>query len=88
MHDLNYSNFCLDSDHGHSHPMLAWDSMPPSGGSQVHTHMHGFVGRGHKLGHFRRHREIGVNVLFMYNGPKGEKLFLGRVEWEIVHFHP
>ena len=47
----------LDSDHGHSHPMLSWDCMPASGGSQLHTHMHGFVGRGHKLGHFRGHEE-------------------------------
>ena len=50
------SNY-LDSDFGHSHPMLSWDCMPASGGSQLHTHMHGFVGRGHKLGHFRGHEE-------------------------------
>ena len=37
--------------------MLSWDCMPASGGSQLHTHMHGFVGRGHKLGHFRGHEE-------------------------------
>ena len=67
MHNLNDSNFCLDSDQGHSHPMLAWDCMPPSGGSQLHTHMHGFVGRGHKLGHFRRCRETGLDFLFLLN---------------------
>ena len=37
-----------ESDKGHSHPMLTWDCMPASGGSQLHTHFHGFLGRGHK----------------------------------------
>ena len=72
MHNLNDSNFCLDSDQGHSHPMLAWDCMPPSGGSQLHTHMHGFVGRGHKLGHFRRYREIGEMSCLCTMVQKGE----------------
>ena len=56
----------LDSNQGHSHPMLSWDCMPPSGGSQIHTHMHGFVGRGHKLGHFRRCIEIGKNIIILH----------------------
>ena len=38
---------------GHDHPMIAWDSLPASGASQVHAHLHGFLGRGHKLGRFR-----------------------------------
>ena len=45
------------SGHGHSHPMLVWDSLPPSGASQIHAHAHGFLGRGHKLGHFRGYEE-------------------------------
>lgn len=46
-----------DSKDGHSHPVLIWDSLPHAGASQVHAHMHGFVGRGHSLGHFRAYQE-------------------------------
>ncbi len=46
-----------DSTLGHSHPMLGWDAMPASGGSQVHAHAHGFLGRGHFMGHLRDYLE-------------------------------
>ena len=57
-----------NSDHGHSHPMLIWDSLPPAGASQIHAHAHGFLGRGHKLGHFRGYEEGRKAYASMYQG--------------------
>ena len=45
------------SRYGHDHPIMSWDSLPPSGGSQIHAHMHGFLGRGHQLGRFRGYQD-------------------------------
>ena len=42
-----------DSGKDHTHPALAWDSLPASGASQIHAHFHGFLGKNHKLGQFR-----------------------------------
>ena len=56
------------SGHGHSHPMLVWDSLPPSGASQIHAHAHGFLGRGHKLGRFRGYEEGRKAYALNYHG--------------------
>ena len=48
-----FSSVEESSSEGHDHPIIAWDSLPSSGGSQIHAHMHGFLGRKHKLGRFR-----------------------------------
>ena len=36
---------------------LSGTLLPPSGASQIHAHAHRFLGRGHKLGHFRGYEE-------------------------------
>jgi hypothetical protein len=56
------------SSSGHSHPMLAWDSLPHAGASQLHTHMHGFMGRGHYLGQFRDLQEARDQYRYTYPG--------------------
>ena len=45
------------SKEGHDQPTISWDSLPPSGGSQIHGHMHGFLGRGSGLGRFRGYED-------------------------------
>ena len=56
------------SKYGHDHPMISWDSLPPSGGSQVHGHMHGFLGRGHQLGRFRGYQDARRLYAQAYSG--------------------
>lgn len=57
-----------DSSDGHSHPMLVWDFMPASGASQLHAHAHGFLGRGHALGHFRNYQEARESYVSFFQG--------------------
>ena len=47
---------------------MIWDTLAHSGASQIHTHMHGFLGKNNPLGQFRAYKEARQGYAVAYPG--------------------